>query len=296
MSDYNSIQKRLNMIVGGFVLIAILAFVWMIFIFGELPLVVAKHKSFEVFVQFPAAPGIQKNTPVQYCGYRIGKVFSVKPPERLVNLDSGKVMNQVKVGLAIENIYEHKIPINVDIRVVTRSMGSSYIEIFDRPEAAEGFISRDVQIFQGDIGSSTEFIPKEVQKKLAVLIDKLTASAADLHTILGNENNQKNIELGDENFASAVAQAREAFESIQTFSDSGQEAFTTVAEELALTIKEIHDIINTINDGDGTISKLISDPSLHENLLEATMELKVALEQIKLMAAEVRENGFKLAL
>ena len=295
MSDYNSVQKKLNFIVGAFVLIAILSLIWMVFIFGELPLIVTKHKSFEVFAQFPSAPGIQKNTPVQYCGYRIGKVFMVNPPDRLVNLDSGKTMNQVKVGLAIDKIYEHKIPINIDIRVVTRSMGSSYIEIFDRQEAPTGFINRNVEVFQGSVGSSTEFIPKDVQRKLEILIERITESATDLHVILGDEKNQKNIVIAVENFGLAAAQAQDTLTSIRSFSDNGQEAFVSVAEELDATLKDIRVTLKNINEGGGTVARLISDPSLHENLLEASRELQIVLEQIKLLAAETREKGVKLA-
>jgi ABC-type transporter Mla subunit MlaD len=296
MSDYNSVQKKLNFIVGSFVLMAILAFVWMIIVFGELPLIVTKHKSFEVFAQFPSAPGIQQNTPVQYCGYRIGKVFKVNPPTRLVHLDSGKTMNQVKVGLAIDEVYENQIPTNVDVRVVTRSMGSSYIEIFDRQEPPAGFISRKVETFQGSVGSSTEFIPKDVQKKLEILIEKITESATDLHVILGDEKNQKNIVIAVENFGLAAAQAQDTLASIRSFSDNGQEAFVSAAEELDGTLKDIRVTLKNINKGDGTVSRLILDPSLHENLLEASRELQIVLEQIKLLAAETREKGVKIAL
>lgn len=296
MTDYNTHQKRLNMIVGAFVLMAILAFIWMIFMFGELPLVVTKHRSFEVFVQFPNAPGIQKNTPIQYCGYRIGKVFMVNPPARLVNSDTGKTVNQVKVGLAIDNIYEHNIPSNIDIRVVTRSMGSSYIEILDRQEPPAGFISRDVKkTFQGSIGSSTEFIPEDVQLKLEILVEKIGDFASDLHVILGDTNNQKNIKISLENIVSATAQAQRTFESVKAFSDSGQEAFMSVAEEFNETLKDIRTVLDKINEGDGTVSKLISDPSLYENLLESSRELQIALEQLKLLAAEAREKGIKIA-
>ena len=51
MTDYTTMQRRRNIIVGGFVVLAFCAFLWMIFIFGELPVVVSHWKSFKVLVK-----------------------------------------------------------------------------------------------------------------------------------------------------------------------------------------------------------------------------------------------------
>ena len=268
---------------------------WMIFVFGELPLIVTKHRSFDVFVQFPNAPGIQKNTPVRYCGYQIGKVFSVEPPDRLVHLVTRKTMNQVKVGLAIENKFEYTIPINVDIYVMKRSMGSSYIELIDPAEELEGFITREIEkTFQGGTGSSTEFIPKEVQEKLKVLVERISTLAIDLHEIVGDGQNQKNIKLSLENFAAAADQVEETFKSIQTFSDTSQDTLSSVSAGLNDTLKQVRVTLSAINEGDGTAGKLVNDPGLYENLLEASKELQVTVEQMKLLIIESREKGIKI--
>ena len=66
MSDYDCIQNRRNMIVGAFVIIGILVFVYMIFIFRELPVAVAKLTSYTVITKFYNAPGIQE-IPTQEC-------------------------------------------------------------------------------------------------------------------------------------------------------------------------------------------------------------------------------------
>jgi len=71
VSDYETSQRRYNIVVGLFVILGVCAFVWLIFKFGDLPGIVTKLDSFEVFVQFPTAPGVQKDTPVRFCGYQI---------------------------------------------------------------------------------------------------------------------------------------------------------------------------------------------------------------------------------
>jgi len=64
VSDYETSQRKHNLVVGLFVILGICAFVWLILKFGDLPGIVTKLDSFEVFVQFPTAPGVQKDTPV----------------------------------------------------------------------------------------------------------------------------------------------------------------------------------------------------------------------------------------
>ena len=60
-NDYERFQRRRNIIVGAFILIATIALFWMVFKMGDMPLFVSQMKSYEVRVQFPSAPGIQKN-------------------------------------------------------------------------------------------------------------------------------------------------------------------------------------------------------------------------------------------
>ena len=89
MTDYNTMQRRRNLVVGGFVLVAFCAFVWMLMMFKNLPVVVSKLGSFELLLNFPSAPGIQRDTPVQYCGYQIGRVLNVSPPF-MIKVDGDK--------------------------------------------------------------------------------------------------------------------------------------------------------------------------------------------------------------
>ena len=63
MSNYETIQKRRNLIVGTFVFVGICALAWLIFKFGDLPVVASKWMSFEVKVQFPSASGVAKTLP-----------------------------------------------------------------------------------------------------------------------------------------------------------------------------------------------------------------------------------------
>ena len=99
MSDYETTQRRRNMIVGAFVVVGVCALVWLIFKFGDLPTVVTKMGSFEVYVQFPTAPGVQTDTPVRFCGYQIGRVTKVMAPEIRKDMVTGLEYYQTIVVL-----------------------------------------------------------------------------------------------------------------------------------------------------------------------------------------------------
>ena len=71
---------------------------------------------------------------------------------------------------------------------------------------------------------------------------------------------------------------------------------TETSESLNKTLKEVNALISMVNKGDGTVSRLLNDGRLYENLLESSKELKLALEQFKIFAAEAQEKGLKIKL
>ena len=126
MSDYETTQRRRNMIVGVFVVIGVCALIWLIFKFGDLPTAVTKMSSFEVYVQFPTAPGVQTDTPVRFCGYQIGRVTKVMAPEIRKDMVTSLEYYQTIVVLSIDKTYVN-IPSNIDVKLMSRGLGSSYI-------------------------------------------------------------------------------------------------------------------------------------------------------------------------
>ena len=318
MVDYNTRQRKRNMVVGGFVLIAFCIFVWLIFIFGELPVAVSRFRSFRVLVDFPNAPGIQENTAVRYCGYQIGRVIDVSPPFLFDEPLTGRRYHQVKVTLAIDREFVN-IPSNVDVMLMKRGLGSSFIEFqFDPDKEIEGYLE-DAMVKQGAIGSTSDFFPKEMQEKIEKLVDSIDTLAISANDIVGDGENQQNIKDAIANIRTASAQATttlKSFEnlsvtagdlvnetsdkvgvtldSIKTFSDTGTAKVDEVAEQLTGAIAQIRQVLAKINEGEGSAAKILNDGRLYENLLDSSQELQMALEQLKNLAAEARDKGIKI--
>ncbi|MGA1980234.1 MAG: MlaD family protein [Sedimentisphaerales bacterium] len=293
MSDYETAQRKRNIIVGAFVVVAICALIWLIFMFKDFPTVVSKLSSFQVFVQFPTAPGVLKDTPVNFCGYPIGRVTKVIPPQIRTDLNTGLEYHQTMVILSINKKYVN-IPSNVKVKLMTRGLGSSYIELSvdpalpltpldpNRPETK--FLV-DKMLLQGSTGMTSEFFPEESQKKLDELVKGLSTFINNANEILGDKANKENIKT-------TLANLSVATKELQEFLAAGVNA----SEEASKTAAELRLILEKINNGQGTAAKFINDARLYENLLENTQEMEVLIQDLKELVAEYRKKGIKVKL
>ncbi len=319
MADYETIQRRRNIIVGIFVFVAICVLTWLIYQFGDLPTTISKIRSFEVFVQFPTASGVQEDTPVRFCGYKIGQVTKVMAPEIRSDLNTGKQYHQTVIVLSIDKKYVD-IPSNVDVKLMTRGLGSSYIELMvdisrlpappldpNRPETR--FLVKGMWL-QGTTGVTSEFFPAESQKKLDELIDSLKTLINSTNDVIGDPNNKENLKKTLANLTEASEQATKTIEEFRQFAAAGTNtlknadakaeeivaAMVSTSDELSKTASELRLILEKVNSGQGTAARFINDGRLYENLLENTQQLQMLLEELKLFIAKSSDKGLPIKL
>jgi len=298
MTDYNTIQKRRNFIVGLFVLVAFILFIFLLNLFRDLPLFVSQAKSFNVLVKFREAPGVQKETPVQFCGYQIGRVVVVSPPKYVEDPDTGKAWHEVHVTLAIDKKYQN-IPSNVDVKLMKRGLGSSYIElqtnsdvppeplIADQPRTK--FLC-DELILRGSIGLGSDFFPPEIQKKLEHLLASITTLSDNTNLIIGDSENITNVKKTLAHVSVVSEQAGETLKSIQQFSNTGNQQIVRLADNLNTAIANFQQALTKINDGKGSVGKLLNDDRLYENLINTTLELETGIRDFRQILAKVNEG------
>ena len=333
MTDYETIQRKRNIIVGIFVVAAVCALVWLIFKFGDLPTTVSKISSFEVFVQFPIAPGVQKDTPVRFCGFQIGRVTKVMFPEERVDLNTQQKYHQTLVVLSIDKRYarDTKIPSNVEVKLMMRGLGSSYIELTvdpnklpapprdpNRPETK--FLVHDM-LLQGSTGQASEFFPPDIQKKLDELVMRLNYFMKNANEIVADPNNKAKINITIDNVYKASKQVPQTLQDVNetlqkvrgAIDEFGKLATTgkailekadvnlvptvvEITEELSKAASELHLILEKINSGQGSAGMLLYDGRFYENLLENTQQVQMLLEELKALMSEAREKGIPLRL
>jgi phospholipid/cholesterol/gamma-HCH transport system substrate-binding protein len=290
----------------------------MIYKFGDVPGIVSKLGSFQVFVQFPTAPGVQEDTPVRFCGYQIGRVTKVMAPDIRKDLNTGLEYHQTLVVLSIGKKYVN-IPSNVEVKLMTRGLGSSYIELkvdpalpLTRryPDREETVYLVDEILLQGSAGMTSEFFPEESQKKLEQLVDGLGSFIDNANEILGDPNSKENFRTILANLTDATNQLTGTLEEFQKFSAAGtttlQNADRKVdkvvavmidtSAELSKTTAQLRLILEKVNTGQGSAARFVNDGRLYENLLENAQQTQVLLQELKLFIAESRKKGLPIKL
>jgi ABC-type transporter Mla subunit MlaD len=298
--------------VGLFVVAALVALGVMISQFGDLPTAVSKLGSFQVKVQFPTATGIQRDTPVRFCGYQIGKVTSVQPPKIMEDLKTGKFYHQTLVVLSIDNRYDD-IPCDIDTKLMTRGLGSSYIELkltcYDANEPTRPVLSHN-SLLQGSTGMTSEFFPEESQKKLEELVDGIKAFVDNANEVFGDPTNKQNVKTILANLSEATDRATKALEEFRNLSVAGTAtlknadvridqlvtAMVDTSEQLSKTVVELRLVLEKVNTGQGSAARFLNDGKFYENLLENTEQLNVLLEQMNKFVEQARTKGLPLKL
>jgi len=300
VSDYETTQRRRNIVVGLFVILGICALIWLILKFGDLPGVVTKMNSFQVFVQFPTATGVQKDTPVRFCGYQIGRVTSVMAPEIRKDLETDLEYYQTVVVLSIDKRYV-TIPSSVEVKLMTRGLGSSYIELKQYPgrplvpldpNRPETKYLVDKIPLQGSTGMTSEFFPEESQEKLKSFIEGLERLIANANDIMGDEDSKENVKKTLANLADVSKQAKDTFVEFENLAATGTTVLQKVETKLEEAVTAVVDTsegirefttagTSTVKGFDAKTEQIVTaiiDTS--EELSRAMVELQLVLEKI----------------
>jgi len=225
------------------------------------------------------------------------------------------VYHQTKVVLSIDKKFTD-IPSNVDVKLTTRSLASSIIELVvdpTRPAAPldpnrpETKFLLGGMLLQGSTGMTSEFFPAESQKKFEELIDSFRSLVKNANDILGDQSTKQNFKVILANLSEATKQATETLKQVQEFSTAGTTtlrnadaaidklviAMVDTTEELSKTVSQSRILLEKISQGQGTAAKLLNDGRLYESLLESTEQLQALLAELKSLVAQVKEKGLR---
>jgi len=312
VSDYETTQRRRDIVVGIFVVAGVCALVWLIFKFGDLPILASRLGSFRVYVQFATAPGVQKDTPVSFCGYHIGRVTNVMAPEILEDQNTHKKYYQTKVVLSIDRKYKN-IPSNVAVKLMKRGLGSSYIELKVNPAALpapprvanrpETRFLVDGMLLQGSTGMTSEFFPEESQKKLDELVDSLKQLINNTNEIVGDPNNKENLRATLAELPHTTKQAEQTLKEFQrlaatantTLKDADAKigdivaAMVDTSAEVSKTVSQLRVLLEKVNNGKGSAGKIVNSGRLYENVLESTEQLQMLMHETRSLIKKLKE-------
>lgn len=250
--------------------------------------------------------GLTEGNSITVKGHKIGTITNI-------TFDSERD-NLLKVNLNIENNIE--IPINTIAKIVSIDlMGTKGISLIlgdsslmavsgdELSSSIESSLQDEVnaQILPlkikteeliGSIDSVmtviTSVLNKDARESLSkslISLDQTFSTLSETLLVVDKmiRDNKENIDLTMSNFASVSDNLNESNKEIKniifnfsSISDS------LVKADILSTFNKIDKITNTINKGDGSLGKLISDKSIYENLESATKELEELIQDMKI--------------
>jgi len=146
-------------------------------------------------------------------------------------------------------------------------------------------------------------------------IEKFNRTLDALYAVLGDAENQANIKASLAGLANAAAKTTEAMEAFKGFAEQargsvaeiGGAAASTKAQINALSAKLIEDAesvsrlmetmqatVAKIDSGQGTAGRLVNDPALYNNLVDATRQMTDLLREFRQLVQTWQKSGVQV--
>lgn len=250
--------------------------------------------------------GLAPSTPVTINGMTVGKVKSIA-----FNGDgSGKLL----VTLLVDNDFEFSKNSKAELYDLGLLGGRAVaiIPAFDNGENAVTGSYLETTVKAG----LTELLNQRLtplQEKIEIVMDQADSLFANLNDIL-DDKTKNNIKEGVAELNATIKSFKKTSISLNRLVDSNQESITatmsnfeTTSENfsklsdslananLAQTMKDLHSTIKnfdaimvSINNGEGTIGKLLKEDGLYDNMEAASKEMEELVRDIKLHPARYR--------
>ena len=211
--------------------------------------------SFNIDNDFP----FSKNSTAQIYGGGLigGKSVAIIPEYEQGNLaESGDTLpSEIEEGL-LELVNERLTPLQEKIEIAIESADSLITSVNDilNPESRDNI--------------------KQSFEDLSVTMSSLSNSAQSVEGILNNNTDKLN---------RTFTNLDEMSGNLNDFSDTlSQVDLNRMVNDLETVVADFQRITDKINNGEGTAAKLLNDPSVYNNLEEATRQLDELIQDVKL--------------
>jgi phospholipid/cholesterol/gamma-HCH transport system substrate-binding protein len=239
-------ESDLEVKVGIFVLTAIVCLIGFIFSISDFS-VFKKGESYRVMFQF--ANGLKKGAPVRVAGVDAGHIREIK-----VSYDRATRLTDVRTDIWMET--GHSIPADSKFMINQLGLlGEKYLEIM--PGVSESLLAPGATVRGEDP------IPMEtITRTMGSLGAKVETTLNHINTGILTEANK---------FALAATLAN-----LAKMTEGINAGILTEANKAALaaTLANAASVSGALSDGQGTIGKFLTDPSVFRNLDELSADLK----------------------
>lgn len=269
------------------------------------------HKKSYYYCEMTEASGVQQSTPVYLAGYKIGQVQEVElvssnPPlirAKILVTEDVDIPNDSKLLLKSSSILGG---MQLDLQMgksATFFKNEETIQCVKEVGMLDGIDGLKAQL--GSVMSSVDTIGLEIKD----LFHKdgggqsLRNTLANVEDITGNlsdllADNEGNIDAFVSSLKKFGKTLDEAGPKLNAILDNVDNIVDTVAradikgvvDNINAAVKDVDRMIEKINSGDGTISKLLNDGALSKNVDDAVTKVKQAVETLDNVLKDLKDD------
>jgi phospholipid/cholesterol/gamma-HCH transport system substrate-binding protein len=283
--------------VGIFAVIVILVSWWGLSWLGGQDL----FKSYNTYYVYyeEVSKDLQVSSRIYIRGVNVGNVRNIELKD-----------NKVKVEIAIEDQYAHMIRENSVALITEGMMGGAQIDIIqgnsesvahdgatligELDEGLMGLIAEKIDPLMNNLTTTIEKLSVTVDgvntiladntENITNLIANLEGMSAELNGILRDSKGDIDNILGDvSSFTTMLKQNSTTIESMLQNLDkfSGDVADSNLVEQLSGTVERINTIIAAIENGEGSVGKLLTDDEIHNSINDTIDSLNALVTDLK---------------
>ncbi|HVN72590.1 MAG TPA: MlaD family protein, partial [Desulfomonilia bacterium] len=237
--------------VGIFVVFILIIFVVLSIKIGELNL--TKKGTYTITMIFSTVEGLKVSSTLELAGVEVGKVTGIS-----LNKDYSAV-----VTVALED--DITLPIDSTASIGTKGVLGDKVIILS-PGVSKNLIEPGGNLARTKVPPSLDTLLIQVGE----LTRNLTQLSASLNEAFGDPETMKDIVVNlrdlSANTSSLVAENKDDISAIIANMKDITENFTVVSHNLTYTSKNIDEMLSTINSGQGSLGKLVTDDSLYNSM------------------------------
>ena len=283
-------QRNIEIKVGIFVLICLLAITGMILRFGKYTRFA--EKTYSISVVFPNVGGLVRDANVMYAGIPVGKVRDIS--------FAGEAALKAEVTLAIYEGYT----IRKDAKFVINQaglLGDRYVDVI--PQSATADLIQPGDVLEGapsvdlteairsvidvlhQAAGTIERVDEAIKRvddtvlstqslghvaatfaNVDATTSNAVAIAAELRSVIAESRESVTNTLGKLFSASETLDATSR--RVDALVSSNQDDIRAAVKNLTASTERLNDVLTRLDKGEGTVGKLLVDPTLHDELVQ----------------------------
>ena len=227
--------------------------------------------TFSVKARYDQVAGLQPGAPVQFQGVNVGRVEAVRLPS--------EPNGPITVEMALQENTKPLINSNTQAQIKTQGLVGNQMIVLVNPANQQ---ATDQRIEEGEFIPGVEpFDLYEITDQALAAVDTFATVAVEAQQIMqdiqAGEGTLGKMIYDPALYNSFVSTTQEAEQTLSGISRSAEQLVATAQEATV----GVNSILQKVNQGDGTLAKLINDPAVFNSLLATT-------DTLRMMGSDVR--------